>query len=353
MKKDIYIIKNTINERVYIGQAVNAANRWIQHISDSKCKQKTVISRAMAKYGIDKFYYQIIEYQIENFDERERYWIEFYNSIVPNGYNVSIGGQGVGNGLNHPNASIKEQEIIDCIVEDIKNSKLSFEKIADKYDCNTSLISEINRGKSYYDSSLNYPLRLSRKEKETVKQLIYSLQYEFDKSILQISKEYEVEKSVVHDINNGKLHRIDGKKYPLRQGRVFSNIDIYVPEVIKLLKDNSLQQKEIARKFNVSTSWVSSINKGRIYRQPNEEYPIRQNYQCSNGGRKSFSPNEIREIEDLLENHLDVSIRKISLMYETSVNTIQNINSGSIIKFRQNHNKYPLRKTTPVSTIRA
>ena len=83
-----------------------------------------------------------------------------------------------------------------------------------------------------------------------------------------------------------------------------------------------------------------------------ETYPIRENYQCNNGGRKSFSPDEIKEIEDLLKNHKEISLRKIAQMYETGITTIQNINSGSIIKYRNENKKYPLRKTTPVSTIR-
>lgn len=230
---------------------------------------------------------------------------------------------------------------------------MSFEKIAQKYGCSGCTVSAINTGGAYYDPQISYPIRMSRKDKDLIKRLIYSLQYELDKSIYFLSKEYGVEKSVVYDINVGNLHRIEGKVYPLRQGRTFSKISQYVPEIIDLLKNSEMMQKDIARKFNVSTSFVSSINKGRVYSSEEENYPLRKNYQCQNGARKSFSPNEIREIEDLLKNHTECSIRQIAQMYETSIATIQNMNKGSIVKYRNEKLKYPLRKITPVSTIRA
>ena len=352
LKKDIYIIKNTINDKVYIGQSVNPAERWQKHISESKRKKRTLISKAMSQYGIDKFYYQILEYQVEDFDEKEKYWIKKYNSIHPNGYNLSPGGKSCGTGIENPNAVIKRQDELDSIIKDIRDTKSSFENIAQKHNCSTYIVCAINTGEAYYNSNINYPIRLSRKDKELIKQLIYSLQYELDKSISELSREYNIEKSVVFDINVGNLHKIEGKTYPLRKGRTFSKLDKYVPEIIDLLKNSEMMQKDIARKFNVSVSFVSSINKGRIYRSKKETYPIRENYQCNNGGRKSFSPDEIKEIEDLLKNHKEISLRKIAQMYETGITTIQNINSGSIIKYRNENIKYPLRKTTPVSTIR-
>lgn len=353
LKKDIYIIKNTINDKVYIGQSVNAAERWLKHISEARHRKGTFLSKAMAELGIDKFYYQILESQVEDFDEKEKYWIEQYNSIYPNGYNLSPGGKGNGCGLQNPHSFFKSQEEIDNILSDIKNTNMSFEKIAQKYGCSVCTVSAINIGEAYYDAKINYPIRISRKDKDLIMRLIYSLQYELDKSINALSREYGVEKSVVHDINVGNLHRIKGKTYPLRQGRTFSKISEHVPEIIDLLKNSEMMQKEIARKFNVSTSFISSINKGRIYASTDEKYPLRKNYQRQNGGRKSFSPNEVKEIEDLLKNQIGISIRQIAQMYETSVATIQNMNKGSIIKYRDEKKKYPLRKTTPVSTIRA
>ena len=109
MKKDIYIIKNSVNDKVYIGQAKDAAERWLSHVYNAKhenkiSKEKQIIHKAMMKYGIDKFHYEILEYQVSNYDEREIYWIKHFNSIVPNGYNIAVGGNGMGAGCESVNS---------------------------------------------------------------------------------------------------------------------------------------------------------------------------------------------------------------------------------------------------------
>ena len=47
MKKDIYIIKNKINDKVYIGQADFDWKSWGSHLRDAHSKPKTVIDKAI------------------------------------------------------------------------------------------------------------------------------------------------------------------------------------------------------------------------------------------------------------------------------------------------------------------
>lgn len=50
---------------------------------------------AIQKYGgLDNFQLDILE-EIDNslLDEREEYWIKFYDSLIPNGYNIKKGGE--------------------------------------------------------------------------------------------------------------------------------------------------------------------------------------------------------------------------------------------------------------------
>lgn len=49
----------------------------------------------MNKYGVDNFIFEIIE-EVPNkiLNEREVYWIKKLNSIIPNGYNMTTGGEG-------------------------------------------------------------------------------------------------------------------------------------------------------------------------------------------------------------------------------------------------------------------
>lgn len=100
MKGYIYIIKNSINEKVYIGQTARTIEaRWNQHKASALRgdTQGMILYNAIRKYGVDNFYVSLLEEtKIENLNERERYWIKYYNSKTPNGYNVREGGDDPG-----------------------------------------------------------------------------------------------------------------------------------------------------------------------------------------------------------------------------------------------------------------
>ena len=92
----IYMHKNKTNNKVYIGQTVQSLSaRWKNgegYIDSPK------FYKAIQKYGWDNFEHIILEQHIkttEEADEKERFWIQYYNS-VKNGYNISDGGS------NHP-----------------------------------------------------------------------------------------------------------------------------------------------------------------------------------------------------------------------------------------------------------
>lgn len=94
----IGIYKITCNEtgKCYIGQSIDIENRWIQHICRAKYEiENNKFYNAMRKYGYENFTYEVIEEcdkSQEILDERERYWIEYYDSYE-NGYNSTRGGQ--------------------------------------------------------------------------------------------------------------------------------------------------------------------------------------------------------------------------------------------------------------------
>lgn len=90
----IYKITNKTNGKVYIGQSIDIKKRWKQHINEAKSsRQNTYLYNAMRKYGIDNFSFEIIEEcDIKSLNEREIYWIKFYNSFEGEGYNMTPGG---------------------------------------------------------------------------------------------------------------------------------------------------------------------------------------------------------------------------------------------------------------------
>ena len=88
----IYMHRNKINNKVYIGQTIQSCqSRWKHNGNGYKTQNK--FYSAIQKYGWDNFEHIILEENLtlEELNERESYWIHFYNSIE-NGYNVREGG---------------------------------------------------------------------------------------------------------------------------------------------------------------------------------------------------------------------------------------------------------------------
>ena len=96
----IYKITNQINKKIYIGQTrVTEPVRWQQHVwYANNCPEKECIllCYAIRKYGKDNFFREVIETcDNKSLNEREKYWIKYYNSNNrENGYNITIGGDG-------------------------------------------------------------------------------------------------------------------------------------------------------------------------------------------------------------------------------------------------------------------
>ena len=96
MRGFIYKITNKINGKSYIGQTIqNVKERFYQHCA-IKCSQEVLnmaIHRAINKYGKSNFTLEVIE-EVEstNLNDREKYWIRYYDSYN-NGYNSTEGGQ--------------------------------------------------------------------------------------------------------------------------------------------------------------------------------------------------------------------------------------------------------------------
>jgi group I intron endonuclease len=92
----IYKITNSINDKIYIGLTRRPLKeRFRQHCwaSSNGVEKKSKIARAIRKYGKENFKIEEIEkcQSLQELGERERYWINFYDSRK-NGYNILSGG---------------------------------------------------------------------------------------------------------------------------------------------------------------------------------------------------------------------------------------------------------------------
>jgi hypothetical protein len=102
----VYKITNVVNGKIYIGKDT---------ISDKNYYGSGVlIKRAIEKYGKENFKKEILEECNSNNElcEKEKYWINYYNSTDLNiGYNISKGGDGGDTLSNNPNIDIIKSKI--------------------------------------------------------------------------------------------------------------------------------------------------------------------------------------------------------------------------------------------------
>ena len=87
----IYHFKCKTTEKGYIGQTIqNPQKRKRQHERvDSKC---TLLKQAIDKYGVNDFeFHVLLMCKKQELDKNECYYIQKYNTLVPNGYNITAG----------------------------------------------------------------------------------------------------------------------------------------------------------------------------------------------------------------------------------------------------------------------
>jgi group I intron endonuclease len=97
----IYIIRNLINNKSYIGQTKTSLNkRWSGHLSsykqycnNSKHGSSWALYGAMRKYSLYNLVInKLLVCNDDELDEYEIKYIKIFNSVVPNGYNIRTGG---------------------------------------------------------------------------------------------------------------------------------------------------------------------------------------------------------------------------------------------------------------------
>jgi hypothetical protein len=92
--KYLYIIHNSINEKKYVGVAVDPERRWDRHTapSNNRCP---ALKAAMNKHGVANFNMEVLCWGAdEAMDKLEVESIQLFNSQCPNGYNITLGGDG-------------------------------------------------------------------------------------------------------------------------------------------------------------------------------------------------------------------------------------------------------------------
>ena len=347
--KYIYIIRNKINSKVYIGQSVNVESRFKGHIQDKDRKQySSAIDGAIKKYGEENFWYEILEGPITNYDEREKYWIKFFDSIAPKGYNIMEGGSSppIHRGLKS-NKSKFTKESIEELKALLLNPNITLSEIASYFNVSYRTISNFNLGKTYYNKNIDYPIRKfqcsgehSNMVPDDIVDKIIDDILNTDCPFTYIAKKYKVNHSQVTEINEGSVLRYKrvNLNYPLSKNREKTSLDT-VNKIKKDLIDGVLSKNQIAKKYEVSYNVVSSINAGRSYFDKNAVYPLKKHE-----GRLNYDETVWEEIRVMLKS--GVSPKKIvSKLHLPNTSLVYDINIGKT--HVSDRYEYPIQKFEP------
>lgn len=209
----IYIITNNVNDKVYVGQTYRSIKeRFSEHLrSNDDC----YLHRAMRKYGKEHFIIEVIEIlQTKNFkdlvnqlNEKEIYWINFYNSCR-DGYNMSLGGN---------NAPSSNSHKVDVYLFDgtFIETCDSYTIASNKYTVSYSSIKEITSGNQSYCESSNGILYVFRDHKDNFNKYevldnvrtIYQFN-EFGEFVAEYRGATNAAKSIIDEIGNNNLDSV-------------------------------------------------------------------------------------------------------------------------------------------------
>lgn len=238
----IYKITNIIDNKVYVGQSTAPRTRWSRHKSDARLnKNGAHLYRAMRKFGIDNFEFEIIA-QAESVEDTDRLEIEYIKQFNSSdrefGYNIHEGGQGI------------------RIISEETRKKISKLKKDNTYrlgsktsDETKKLLSDANKGNRY---------RLGVKVSDDTKELLRKI------NIGKIASEETLKRmsDSMKDKNAGSANGMFGKRSDhakLTQEQADCIRTEYATGLISMLK--------LARKFGVSKRTILNIIHGKIYRR--------------------------------------------------------------------------------------
>ncbi len=258
MKGIIYSAINNINNKRYIGQSKYGFDfRKKEHINEAKRGGGFYFHSALRKYEFD-FTWEILEDNIDlsELDERERYYIELYNTFnSSNGYNLTSGG-------DFCNKVKYSKEEIDFILQKryefigLKEIVNLFNKEFDRELKNVYSIDKIIKKLIPFDDEKEIKFRIKSK---TSQERIENIETTKKRSIAQLGKKHTQE-------TIEKLRRV-------KTGTKHSNESI---DKIKKNNKRTIQFKTDEIKF-ILNSFNDGISKRQILIRLNQEFGYKIN----------------------------------------------------------------------------
>lgn len=291
------------NGKVYVGQSQKIHYRILEHNSRARNNhtgnegQISLCDAKIRQYfpkGVQS--YDVLELcSIDELDDKEKYWIEFYDALNKNkGYNFLDRGNVSGRrGTDHINAAFNEEQLDKITKLLLYHKEYSLIDIANMFNVSQQTIFRINQGSSYYRDDLIYPLRFNdhtsqRKSfndyfssEEELLSLKEDLKYSWWLTIENdLSIKYNIPLKILREINNGtKFSEIGNYTYPIRGKNIRNKNNLKqedILEILDILRNTNQSMTEIGKKYNFDRNAISKINKGEGYIIKNYDYPARK-----------------------------------------------------------------------------
>ena len=160
----IYKITNKINGKIYIGYTSRTLNRRLyEHAWEAENRineGSSYLHKAIHKYGINSFIIEAIEEFSENekdWQELEKFYIQYYNTLVPNGYNILIGGNKppLHYGDENNKTKLSDEKLQELYI-DLRDTTISYQTLSKKYKLSLSQLNRINNGTARFHSEQNW-----------------------------------------------------------------------------------------------------------------------------------------------------------------------------------------------------
>lgn len=211
-----------ISKQKYIGQSINITKRRWEHQHAPSPYSK--FDQALKKDGEEAFDFTILEQcSPDQLDEKERYWISYYNTCNSE-YNIKNGGQNY-RGENNPQAKLSTQQVLQ-IIHLLEANQKTNKQIAQDFGVSNNTIDGINRCLNWthlhtYQKNIRREClqnakphstfagensgsnKISEKQAEEIINLLINTQL----SCPQIAQQLQVSLNIIYDINRCRTWR--------------------------------------------------------------------------------------------------------------------------------------------------
>lgn len=355
-KGTIYAIINQINNKIYIGQTLRFDRRITEHKSklNNQYHNNSYLQRSWNKYGEEKFEFKILEDNIckNELYDRERYWIDHFNTFEGEGYNLTCGGFGF-SGESHPNSKINKNTALEIINERIEK-EISCCTLAEKYKTNSTTILQIINGEHWTTCDLPNsklpdfnrvkPKRNHHQSKIDVEDTLKILEERSknNTSIYKLADKYDVGITTIRRILNGNhwtikyvekdynYSKISNQSVGEKHHEVKYELEDY-KNMIDLFLNKKYSFEDIKKIYNISEKTYYSVINGRHWSSDflDYDFDILRNISKNSGEYSKLSKISLSESKEIIKKFIKgFSFSDLSNGYNVSKNTIRLICKG-------------------------